>query len=88
MEDKLPQITKDIIACHKAEAEARGEVYITAEEKEAMEIAGQEKKAEMIRIKELKEKCAKKGLNFEEEEAKYQAKIGEKKAKEEAKKKK
>ena len=85
LEDKIPQITKDITARHKAEAEARGEVYITAEEKEAMEIAEQEKKAEMIRIKELKEKCAKKGLNFEEEEAKYQAKIGEKKAKEEAK---
>lgn len=86
LENKIPQISKDIIARHKAEAEARGEVYITAEEKEAQEIAEQEKKAEEIRIKELKEKCEKKGLNFEEEEAKYQRQLAEKKAKEEAKK--
>lgn len=33
LEDKLPQITKDITARHKAEAEARGEVYISAEER-------------------------------------------------------
>ncbi|MCM1025395.1 MAG: MFS transporter [Roseburia sp.] len=85
LEDKIPQIAKDITARHKAEAEARGEVYITAEEKEAMEIAEQEKKADEIRIKELKEKCAKQGLSFEEEEAKYQAQLAEKKAKEEAK---
>lgn len=86
LEDKLPQITKDITARHKAEAEARGEVYLTAEEKEAIEIAEQEKKAEEIRIRELQEKCAKQGLSFQEEEAKYQARLAEKKAKEEAKK--
>ncbi|MBD5512436.1 MAG: MFS transporter [Lachnospiraceae bacterium] len=85
LEDKIPQITKDITARHKAEAEARGEVYLTAEEKEAIETAEQEKKAEEIRIRELKEKCAKQGLNFQEEEAKYQARIAEKKAKEDAK---
>ena len=41
--------------------------------------------AEEDRLKELKAKCEKKGLNFEEEEAKYQAKLAEKKAKAEAK---
>ncbi len=51
-----------------------------------MERAEQEKKAEEIRIKELKEKCEKKGLSFEAEEAKYQTQLAEKKAKEEAKK--
>lgn len=86
LEDKIPQITKDITARHKAEAEARGEVYLTAEEKEAIEIAEQEKKAEEIRIRELKEKCEKQGLSFQEEEAKYQARLAEKKAKEDAKK--
>ena len=40
---------------------------------------------EQNRIAELKAKCARKGLNFDEEEAKYQAKLAEKKAKAEAK---
>ena len=85
VEGKLPQISADITARHKAEAEARGETYVSPEEKAALEIAEQERKAEENRIKELKEKCAKKGLNFAEEEAKYQAKLAEQKAKEEAK---
>ena len=85
VEKKIPQISADITARHRAEAEARGEVYYSAEEKAAMELAEQEKKAEENRIKELKEKCAKKGLDFKTEEAKYQAKLAEKKAKEEAK---
>ena len=37
--------------------------------------------AEENRIAELKAKCEKKGLRFEDEEAKYQAKLAEKKAK-------
>lgn len=85
LESQIPQISREINARHKAEAEARGEVYLTAEEKEALELAEQEKKAEENRIRELKEKCAKKGLDFEQEEAKYQAQLAEKKAKEEAK---
>ena len=81
----MPQIIADITARHKAEAEARGEVYISPEEKAAMEQEELDKKAEEKRIEELKEKCAKKGLNFEEEERKYQEKLAAKKAKEEAK---
>ena len=85
VEDKIPQISADITARHKAEAEARGEVYYSPEEKAAMEQAKQDKIAEAKRIEELKNKCVKRGLNFDEEEAKYQAKLAEKKAKEEAK---
>lgn len=85
VEEKIPQISADITARHRAEAEARGEVYYSAEEKAAMELAEQEKKAEENRIKELKAKCRKQGLDFNVEEAKYQAKLAEKKAKEEAK---
>lgn len=85
IERKIPQISADITARHKAEVEARGGVYYSTEEKAAMEQAEQEKIAETKRIEELKAKCAKKGLRFEEEEAKYQAKLAEKKAKEEAK---
>lgn len=85
VEGKLPQISADITARHKAEAEARGEVYISPEEKAALELADQERIAEEKRIEELKAKCARKGLNFADEEAKYQAKLAEQKAKEEAK---
>lgn len=86
VEDKMPRISADITARHKAEVEARGEVYYTPEEKAAMEQVEQEKLAEEKRIEELKAKCARKGLRFEEEEAKYQAKLAGKKAKEAAKK--
>lgn len=85
IEGMMPRISADITARHKAEAEARGEVYISPEEKAAIEQEEQERKAEAKRIEELKEKCAKKGLRFEEEEAKYQAKLAEEKAKAEAK---
>lgn len=84
IEDKIPQISADITARHKAEAEARGEVYVSPEEKAAMEQAEQERIAEEKRIEELRAKCEKQGLRFEEEEAKYQQKLADKKAKEEA----
>lgn len=85
IEKKMPQIAADITARHKAEAEARGEVYVSPEEKAAREQEELERKAEAKRIEELKAKCAKKGLNFEEEEAKYQAKLAEEAAKKAAK---
>lgn len=78
VETKMPQISADITARHKAEAEARGEVYISPEEKAAIEQEEQERKAEEKRIEELKVKCIKKGLDYDEEEAKYQAKIAKK----------
>lgn len=81
----MPQVQADIIARHRAEAEARGEVYVSPEEKAAMEQAEQERISEEKRIEELKAKCEKKGLRFEDEEAKYQAALAEKKAKAEAK---
>ena len=88
VEKKIPQISADLTARRRAEAEARGEVYISAEEKAVLEQEEQERIAEAKRIEELKAKCAKKGLNFDEEEAKYQAKLAADKAKAEAKAKK
>ena len=85
VEKKIPQISADLAARRRAEAEARGEVYISAEERAVMEQEEQERIAEAKRIEELKAKCAKKGLNFDEEEAKYQAKLATDKAKAEAK---
>lgn len=86
VEKELPQIKEDIVARHKAEAEARGEVYISPDEKAAMEQAESDRIAEQKRIEELKAKCEKKGLNFEAEEAKYQKKLAEKMEKEKNKK--
>ena len=81
----MPEISTGIVAYHKAEAELRGEVYVSPEEKAQIEQEENDRKAEENRIKELKAKCEKNGLSFDEEEAKYQKKLAEKKAKEEAK---
>ena len=86
VEKELPQIKEDIVARHKAEAEARGEVYVSPEEKAALEQEENDRIAEKKRIEELKARCAKNGLSFEAEETKYQKKLAEKKAKEDAKK--
>ena len=84
VEDQLPMVHEALTARRKAEAEAHGEVYYSDEEKAAMEQAENDRIAEENRIKELKAKCAKKGLNFDEEEAKYQAKLAADRAKAEA----
>ena len=85
LDKELPQIQKDIIARHKAQAEAEGRVWLSAEEQSAQEREMADKAAEENRIRELKAKCEKKGLSFEEEEAKYQAQLAAKKEKAEAK---
>ena len=85
VEDDAPQMAHDIEERHRAEAEAQGLVYVSPEEKARLEQEENDRIAEEARIRELREKCAKKGLNFEEEEAKYQAQLASKKAKEEAK---
>ena len=84
VEERMPEIQADIIARHRAAVEAAGGVYVSPEEKAALELAEQEKISEQKRIEELKAKCQKKGLNFTEEEAKYQAKLAAQKAKAEA----
>ena len=83
--EKIPQISKDIQERHRAAAEARGEIYVSPEEKAAMEQIENDRIAEENRIADLKARCEKKGLSFDEEEAKYQAKLAEQKAKAEAK---
>lgn len=86
VENELPKVHKTLTERRKAEAEARGEVYYSDEEKAVMEQEENDRIAEEKRIEELKAKCARNGQRFEEEEAKYQAKLAAKKAKEEAKK--
>ncbi len=81
VEKHLPQIQADIVAKYKAEAAAKGIEWLSAEELAAKEQAEQDKLAEENRIKELKAKCERKGLNFDTEEAKYQEKLAVKQAK-------
>lgn len=81
----LPRVHDELTARRKAEAAARGEVYMSPDEKAALEQAEQDRKAEEKRIEELKARCARKGLDFEAEEARYQAKIAQAKEKAEAK---
>ncbi|MGN1022718.1 MAG: MFS transporter [Lachnospiraceae bacterium] len=85
LEAMAPMMAKTIQGRYQAAAEARGEKWISPEEKAAREQAEMDRIAEENRIKELKEKCEKHGLNFEEEEAKYQDKLARSQAKKEAK---
>ena len=88
VEDHLPMVHEKLTERRKAEAAARGEVYVSPEERAEKEAALQEAEAEKKRIEELKARCAAKGLDFDQEEAKYQAKLAAKKAKADNKKKK
>lgn len=83
--DHMDEIQADIVARRKAEAEARGEVYISPEEKEKEEQERLDVEAEEKRIEELKALCAKKGLDFDDEEARYQEKKREEEKKAEEK---
>ena len=86
IEEKMPMISAEIASRRKAEAEARGEVYLTPEELAAKEAEESERMTEENRIRDLKARCEKKGLSFEAEEAKYQAKLAAQKQKEAEKK--
>ncbi len=70
IEDDMPRISKELQDRRVDECAALGIEYIPADELERREIAKQEAEAEEIRIKELKEKCAKKGLDFDKENQK------------------
>ena len=81
VEKKLPEINAELLRRKKEAVLARGEEWIEPEELERME---QEKAAiirEENRIADLKAKCAKKGLDFDTENAKYLAKQAKKAAK-------
>lgn len=76
-----------ILERQKAEALANGEEWIEPEERLRLEEEEANRVADEARKAELKAKCDKKGLNFEEEEAKYQAAVEAKKKAAEEKKK-
>lgn len=86
VEKFLKDDRQTILDRQKAEALAAGIEWEEPEVRLAREQAEAERLSEEARVMELKAKCEKKGLNFEEEEAKYQAKQEEKRQKAEAKK--
>ena len=75
VEKNLDQDHQAIRARQKAEALAAGIEWIEPEERLRREEEAAELQAEEARKKELQAMCAKKGLDFEAEEAKYQAKL-------------
>lgn len=84
-EKKMPEIHKALREREKLATEARGEVYISPEEKDRIEAEAAARELEEGRIEELKAKCERKGLDFEAENKKYLDKIEAKKRKQEEK---
>ena len=80
-EKKMPAIHAELRARAKKAAEDRGEVYIPPEEQERLELEAAAKEMEENRIIELREKCAKKGLDFDTENQKFLDKQAKKAAK-------
>lgn len=77
---------KAIVKDQKAKAAEDGVEYVDTATRMAREEEEAKAAAETARIAELKKKCEKNNLNFEEEEAKYQKTAAEKQAAAEAKK--
>ena len=81
IEKKLPAINAELLERRKAAVIARGEEWIDPEELERREAEENARIHEENRIADLKEYCARKGLDFDTENAKYLAKQEKKKAK-------
>lgn len=80
-EKKMPMIHEELRARAKKAAEDRGEVYISPEEAERLELEAAAREMEESRIADLREKCAQKGLDFDTENQKYLDKQAKKAAK-------
>ncbi len=81
LEKYLPKVSRELQDRKVAECAKLGIEYIPADEQERREIAEQERAAEEVRVKELKEKCARKGLDFDKENQKVLDKRAAKAAK-------
>ena len=86
IDKRMPEVTRALIQRKKAECEAKGIPYVSHEEQQRAEIAKQQAEAEENRVRELKEYCQKKGLDFDAENQKYLDKQAKKAARKAAKK--
>jgi len=75
VEKHIKEDQKKILEHQKAAVLAAGGTWISPEERLCMEQEEAERQAEEARKQELMSFCKKKGLSFEAEEAKYQAKL-------------
>ena len=71
LEKKLPDMQITIRERYVAEAAARGEVWVSPEELEEREKEENARLAEEARLHDLREKCEKRGLDFNKENQKY-----------------
>ena len=78
IEKKMPKITADLLERRKQAALANGEDWVDPEEQARREVEEAERQQELARIHDLKEHCAKDGLDFETENSKYLAKKAKK----------
>lgn len=85
LENELPAIAKELQERKVAKCKAFGIEYIPSDELERREIEEQERQAEEIRIRELRERCEKNGRDFDAENARFLEKQAKKKAKQKAK---
>lgn len=81
IEKQLPQINADLLERRKAAVIARGEQWIEPEEQDRLQREKDEKEYEENRILDLKDRCEKKGLDFDTENNKYLAAKAEKERK-------
>ena len=85
VEKKLPTINAELLRRKKEAVIEKGGTWIEPEEQDRLEREQAEKEHEENRIADLKDYCAKKGLDFETENNKYLAAKAEKERKWEAK---
>ena len=85
VEKKMPEISAELLRRKKEAVLARGEVWIEPEEQDRLEREQAERESEANRIADLKELCARKGLDFDTENAKYLTAQEEKRRKQEEK---
>lgn len=81
IEYDMPKISKELQERRVAECAAKGIEYIPADELERREREEADRMTEEIRIEELKEKCARQGLDFDKENQKVLDKRAAKAAK-------
>ena len=85
IEKRMPQVARELQERRAAEYAAAGLEYIPADELERREIELQQAEAEEARIRDLRAKCERKGLNFEVENQKVLSRRMEKQARAELK---
>lgn len=85
MEKRLPMIHAELKERRKQAVLSRGEEWVDEDEKERRALEESKRIAEENRIADLRDTCAKKGLDFHTENEKYLAKLAAKKTKAAAK---